>query len=53
MLQRHQLLTEFEALFEADKERYAPFEDIIRAAQVMAATSLVKCFQLKLIHQGI
>lgn len=34
MLQRHQLLAEFDALFDADKEKYAPFEDILRAAQV-------------------
>ncbi|VAI83814.1 unnamed protein product [Triticum turgidum subsp. durum] len=33
MLQRHQLLAEFDALFESDKEKYAPFEDILRAAQ--------------------
>ena len=33
MLQRHQLLAEFDALIEADKEKYAPFEDILRAAQ--------------------
>ncbi|KAM0913819.1 hypothetical protein ACQ4PT_011910 [Festuca glaucescens] len=33
MLQRHQLLTEFEALFESDKERCATFEDILRAAK--------------------
>uniref|UniRef100_A0A453R0J2 Sucrose synthase n=1 Tax=Aegilops tauschii subsp. strangulata TaxID=200361 RepID=A0A453R0J2_AEGTS len=33
MLQRHQLLAEFDELFESDKEKYAPFEDILRAAQ--------------------
>ncbi|OEL36626.1 Sucrose synthase 1 [Dichanthelium oligosanthes] len=33
MLQRHQLLAEFDALFDSDKEKYAPFEDILRAAQ--------------------
>jgi hypothetical protein len=39
MLQRHQLLAEFDALIEADKEKYAPFEDILRAAQVNLAMS--------------
>jgi hypothetical protein len=40
MLQRHQLLAEFDALFESDKEKYAPFEDILRAAQVTSTTFL-------------
>jgi ABC-type tungstate transport system permease subunit len=42
MLQRHQLLNEFEALFESDKERYANFEDILRAAKVTLATCLTQ-----------
>jgi hypothetical protein len=41
MLQRHQLLAEFDALFDSDKEKYAPFEDILRAAQVTLA--LLRC----------
>jgi sucrose synthase len=40
MLQRHQLLAEFDALFESDKEKYAPFEDFLRAAQVTSTTFL-------------
>jgi sucrose synthase len=44
MIQRHQLLTEFEALFESDKERYANFEDILRAAKVTLATCLTQVF---------
>jgi hypothetical protein len=53
MLQRHQLLTEFDALFESDKEKYAPFEDIIRAAQVTSATFLLECLPVEICVQGV
>lgn len=43
MLQRHQLLAEFDALFDGDKEKYAPFEDILRAAQVTLQICLLGC----------
>jgi sucrose synthase len=43
MLQRHQLL----AAFDADKEKYAPFEDILRAAQVSSPYAALSYRQLK------
>ena len=43
MLQRHQLLAEFDALFDSDKEKYAPFEDFLRAAQVTLLICLLEC----------
>jgi hypothetical protein len=43
MLQRHQLL----AAFDADKEKYAPFEDILRAAQVSSQYAALSYRQLK------
>jgi sucrose synthase len=49
MLQRHQLLAEFDALFDADKEKYAPFEDFLRAAQVSFHYAALSYCQLKII----
>lgn len=47
MLQRHQLLAEFDALFDSDKEKYAPFEDILRAAQVTLLMCLLECLPIE------
>ena len=47
MLQRHQLLTEFDALFDSDKEKYAPFEDFLRAAQVTLLRCLLECLPIE------
>ena len=47
MLQRHQLLAEFDALFDSDKEKYAPFEDILRAAQVTLLRCLLECLPIE------
>lgn len=47
MLQRHQVLAEFDALFDADKEKYAPFEDIFHAAQVSFQYAALNYCQLK------
>ena len=47
MLQRHQLLAEFDALFDSDKEKYAPFEDFLRAAQVTLLIRLLECLAIE------
>jgi hypothetical protein len=47
MLQRHQLLAEFDALFDSDKEKYAPFADILRAAQVTLPICLLECVPIE------
>ena len=48
MLQRHQLLAEFDALFDSDKEKYAPFEDFLRAAQVTLLRCLLECLPIEI-----